>query len=591
MAREVSNPSTSLRIIGNAGLTYEIIKGLNLRVNAGIDNSWDKSDYYAPRTVTFGQPAGVASKSYSNSLSFINENLLTYAKRGNQHSFDVLGGVTYQSNKSESLSSGTATGFVTDVFHNNNIQSATNRARSSTGYGDSKLVSYIGRVNYNYEEKYFATVTGRYDGSSVFGEDNKFAFFPSGAVAWRISQEAFMRDITAVSNLKLRVSYGAAGNQAIASYQTLARLGNTCVIFDNQLNTVFVQSSLENKGLKWETTRQFDLGFDLGLYKERIQLTADYYSKKTSDLLLNVTLPPSSGFGTVLQNVGAVQNKGFEFQLTSRNLVGVVDWTSVLTVSHNKTKVLNLGKDAQGKPITYKEVGPGGNWFPMIVGQSMSQLYGQTVIGVYQTDQDAVNGGEPQKKAGDYQFKDTNGDKVVDDNDRTVLSHLEPKFTFGFNNNIGYRHFDLSLLFVGSYGNDIANEFRKYNLTMNGNWTPSREAFENRWRGPGTSNSVDKPSANSGSYIRDYANSLWIEDGSYLRLKDITLGYTFSAQNSKAIKVSSVRVYISAQNYLTLTKYSGYDPEAMWNITGINGWDRGVYPSMKSITAGAKVNF
>ncbi len=591
MARDLWQPSNSLRIIGNVGFTYEIINGLKLKVNAGIDNSWNKSDYYAPTTISFGQPDGVASKSYSNGITFINENLLAYTKNFHNHYVDAVAGVTYQSSKYENLGSGTARGFITDLYQNNNIQSATTKGQPFTGYSDNKLVSYLGRINYNFSGKYYATFTGRYDGSSKFGENNKFAFFPSGALAWRISQENFMHNIKSVSNLKLRASYGLSGNQAIGSYQTLSSVNNVQVIFDNLPNVGYVQGSLDNKDLKWETTKQLDLGIDLGLFNERIQFTADYYSKKTTDLLLNVTLPPSTGFGSVLQNVGAVQNRGFEFQLTTNNITGIVKWASVLTFTHNRTKVLDLGKEADGSPIAYKEIGPGGNWFPMIVGQSMSQLYGYKVIGVYQTNEEAVKNGEPTKKAGDYKFLDMDGNGVIDGDDRITLSHLEPKFTFGFNNRIEYKNFDLSLLFVGSCGNDVVNEFRKYNITMNGNWTPSRAAFDQRWRGEGSSNSIDKPSVNSGSSIRDYANSLWVENGSYLKLRDITLGYNFSSALLKSIKISAIRIYVSAQNYITFTNYSGYDPEASWNVTAINGWDRGVYPSMKSVTAGVKVNF
>lgn len=591
MARELWNPSNSLRLIGNSAFNYEIIQGLKLRVSAGIDNTWGRSDYFAPPTITFGQPGGVASVGYSNSTTFITENTISYQKGFGKHNIDAVAGISYQSSVAKNLSSGTATGFISTVYQDNNIQSATTKALPGTGYGDNKLVSYIGRVNYNYNGKYFATVTGRYDGSSVFGENNKFALFPSGALAWNVSKESFMQDIPVLSNLKLRTSYGISGNQAIGSYQTLAQINNVNVVFNNQYYTGYTQGSLENKALKWETTRQFDLGIDLALFNDRIQLTADYYDKKTSNLLLNVTLPPSTGFGTVLENVGAVRNRGDEFQLTTQNTVGVVKWTSVLTYSHNDNKILDLGKDAQGKPITYKEVGAGGNWFPMILGQPMSQLYGQQVIGVYQSDGEAVKDGEPQKHAGDYRFLDYNHDGVVDDNDKHVLTHMNPKFTFGFNNTISYKNFDLSVLFVGSYGNDIVNEFRKYNLTLNGLWTPTQQAFDNRWKGPGTSNAGDKPSINSMQYTRDYANSLWVEDGSYLRLRDITLGYTFSSKALKAVKISSLYLYVSAQNYLTITKYSGYDPEASWASSIVNGWDRGVYPSMKSLTAGVKVNF
>jgi TonB-linked SusC/RagA family outer membrane protein len=591
ISRELYNPSNSIRLIGNVTLNYEIVSGLSLKINNGIDGSYTKTDYYAPSTLSIGQPGGVAYKNYSNDATFINEDLLTYRKKIENHSFDVLAGITYQSSRSENLNSGSAITFINNVYQDNNLAAAATKAQPGTGYSNSKMVSYLGRINYDFSRKYFVTLTGRYDGSSKFGENNKFAFFPSGSLAWRLSEEQFMKSIEAISNLKIRASYGFSGSQAINPYQTLAQLSNTSVIFNSQIFTGFQQSALANPGLKWETTGQFDLGIDMGVLKDRIQLTADYYNKKTTNLLLNVTLPSSTGFGTVLENVGAVQNRGIEMQLTTNNLIGVFKWTSVLTISHNRTKILDLGKDALGNPITYKEIGAGGNWFPMITGNSMSQLYGYKVLGVYQTDAEAIANGEPGKKAGDYKFWDRDGNGIVDGNDRSILTHLEPKFTFGFNNTFEFKNFDLSLLFVGSYGNNIVNEFRKYNITMNGNWAPTQEAFDKRWKGPGTGNDFDKPSINSGSSIRDYANSLWVENGNYLRLRDITLGYTVSPHILQSIKISSVRIYVSAQNYFTLTKYSGYDVEAAWSYASINGWDRGVYPSNKSWTCGLRVNF
>ena len=591
ISNELYNPSNSIRLIGNVALNYEILTGLKLRMSAGIDGSYNKTDYYAPSIISIGQPGGKAYKNYSNDATFIQEDMLTYNKSFQNHNIEALGGFTFLSAKAENLNSGTAGIFITDIYKNNNLNASTTKALPSTGYSDNKMISYLGRLNYNYSGKYFLTLTGRYDGSSKFGKNNKFAFFPSGAIAWKVSHESFMENFKTISNLKLRATYGTSGSQAISSYATLERLSNNSAIFNSAINTGFIQSTLANPGLKWETTGQLDLGIDLGVFNERIQLTADYYNKKTTDLLLNVTLPSSTGFGTVLQNVGAVQNRGYETQLITRNFTGEFKWTSKLTISHNRTKLLDLGKDAIGNPITYKEVGTGGNWFPMILGNSMSQLFGYKVIGIYQTDAEAVANGEPGKKAGEYKFWDRDGNKIVDGNDRFTLTNLEPKFTYGFDNTFEYKNFDLSLLFVGSYGNDIVNEFRKYNITMNGKWAPTREAFDKRWKGPGTGNDFDKPSMNSGTSIRDYANSLWVENGNYLRLRDITIGYTFLPRILQSIKISSLRVYVSAQNFLTLTKYSGYDVEASWSAASINGWDRGVYPSSKSLTGGLSVNF
>jgi TonB-linked SusC/RagA family outer membrane protein len=590
IANEEYRYNPSLRLIGNVQLAYTIANGLKLKLNAGIDNSWSKGDYYAPRNLSLYVNGG-ASQNYSTSSTFVNENLLTYNKAFGKHSLDVVAGITYQTSKGSSLNSGTASGFLTDIYQDNNLGAASVKAQPGTNYSDSRLLSYLGRINYAYDGRYLLTLTARYDGSSRFSESHKYGFFPSGAVGWRISEEKFMQQVKPISNLKLRASYGLSGNQAIGSYQTLGQLNNTNVTFNNQPVTGYYLSRLENKNLKWETTRQLDLGIDLGLFKNRIQFTADYYSKKTVDLLLNVTLPTSSGFSSVLQNVGSVGNKGFEFQLTTQNLTGQLSWTTVLTFSHNKTKILDLGKDALGNPITYKEVGTGGNWFPMILGQSMQQLFGYKVLGIYQSDAEAVANGEPTKKAGDYKFQTSQGGILPNDN-RLLLSHFEPKFTFGFNNNISYKNFSLSVLLVGSYGNDIANEFRKYNITLNGKWTPTKEAFDNRWQPGKTTAKFDRPQfENSGSTIRDYANSLWIENGSYLRFRDITLAYDIPATGLKAIKISSAQVYVSVQNYITITKYSGYDPEASWQAATINGWDRGNYPGTKGITAGLKVNF
>ncbi len=592
------NPSGNLRLLGNVNLSYRIVEGLKLNVSAGLDHGSNKSESYFPANITLGQGAdadgqpafGRASRNYGSGYSFLNENTLEYGTQLGGHNLNVIAGLTYQDSRNDGLNSGTALGFLSDVFGANNIQAAVTKALPSTSFGDNKLVSYLGRANYNFDSKYYVTLTGRYDGSSRFGANNKFAFFPSGALAWAVSEEDFLKDSEAVSNLKLRVSYGFSGNQAISNYQTLANLSAVDVAFNNVLNTGFSLSALDNRDLRWETTQQLDAGLDIGLLRGRLDLTLDWYDKRTKDLLLGVDLPGSSGFSRVLQNIGEVQNRGFEFQASLLQDFGQVSWNPTLTLSHNRTKVLDLGSDAYGNPIQMMEIGTGGNWFPTIVGQSMMQLYGYTVEGIYQTDAEAVANGEPTKKAGDYRFKNWDGQGVVNDaDDRTVLSNFEPKFTFGFNNRFTYRRFDFSFLVVGSYGNDIANEFRKYNITMNGSWTPTRALYEQRWQGSG--NGVDKPSANSGSAVRDYANSLWLEDGSYLRLRDVAIGYSFSPRMFRSGKASSIRAYVSLQNMLTFTNYSGYDPEVSWASASIVGWDRGNYPSTKSITAGLNVTF
>lgn len=606
ISKEVLNKNANLRLIGNTALNYNITGALKLMLSAGVDAGYSKGDYFAPRTITIGNRQetvggvgvplpGVASKSYSNSSSFVTENTLSYFKTFNtKHTVDAVAGITYQKTRSENLS-GSANGFVTDDLANNNLgaTTATIRNGAGSGYSDFSLLSYLARINYNFDGKYLLTLTGRYDGSSKFGEANKYAFFPSGALAWNVDKEAFMENVKAISSLKLRTSYGLAGTQAINPYQTLSSAASRNVNLGGSTYTGYVLNSLPNISLKWETTRQFDLGMDIGVLKNRILLSADYYHKRTENLLLPVVLPPSIGFDRAISNVGALQNTGFEFQLTTTNITNKnLNWTSVLTLSHNKNKVLNLGVNPlTGEKVTFLEFGTGGNWFPMIVGQGMSELYGNRVVGVYGSKQEAIANGEPSKNAGDYKFENRGGTgHIVGAADRVTLSHLQPKFTFGFNNNLTYKNFDLSVLIVGSYGNDIVNEFRKYNLSLTDRWVPTYEAYNGRWQKAGD-NKFDKPSTNSGGAIRDYANSLWVENGSYLRVRDMTLGYNFSPQTLKRLKIPAIRVFVSAQNYITITKYSGYDPEAAWSSAAVNGWDRGVYPSVKSLTAGLKITF
>lgn len=595
------NSSNSLRIIGSSSISYEIIDGLKFKSSIGIDHSYNKGDLYYPGNISLGQKTdpngqpifGVAQKSYGSTFTLVNENILEFQRNWGDHKLDAVGGITYQSSKSDDLNSGSGIGFLSDIYLNNNISSAIIKALPSSNWQDNRLMSFLGRTNYSFKDKYYLTLTGRYDGSSRFGASNKFAFFPSAAIAWAISNEEFLKDHLWISNLKLRSSYGESGNQAINNYQTLANISNTDVVFNNEINTAFILASLENSNLKWETTRQFDFGLDFSLLNNRLEFVFDYYNKKTKDLLLNVTLPGSGGFGSVLQNVGVVQNRGIEFLISGTPILKEnFKWTSSFNLSANKTKVLDLGNDAYGNPIEYKEIGAGGNWFPTIVGESRMQLYGYTIEGVYKTDQEAIDNGEPNKKAGDYKFKNWDNKGVINDSeDRTVLSKLEPDFTFGFNNKFSIKNFDFSFLLVGSVGNDIVNEFRKYNITLNGEWVPTYEAFNNRWSNNSTDSKFDKPSNKSGSSIRDYPSTLWVENGTYVRLRDVTLGYTFPSRFANSIKLSNIRVYISAQNFLTFTNYTGYDPEVSWSSASINGWDRGNYPSSKSFIAGLRVEF
>jgi len=442
------------------------------------------------------------------------------------------------------------------------------------------------------KEKYMLTLTGRYDGSSKFGENNKYALFPSGALAWRMSEEDFMKQIEWISNLKLRASLGQAGNQAIAPYQTLDRLTTNVPVFGSGQRVGFVASGFSNQGLKWETTTQTNLGLDLSIIENRVGIVMDFYKKNTTDLLYNASLPPSSGYSSSIRNVGEIENKGFELELSYRNLKGAVRWNSSLNITVNRGKVVDLGKDNNGNTIERIDspIG-GGNWFPLFLGQSPSQLYGFVIDGIYQTDAEAA-ALEPGKKAGDYIIKDIKPDGVINGDDQTMLTHLEPKFILGMNNEISYKNFELSFLLVGSYGNDIVNEFNKYYTALGGKWNVTKEAWNNRWTGPGSTGTYAAASSNAPSYITfGSPSTLWVEDGSYLRLKDIKLAYTIPAQVTQKLKIEHVTVYVSGSNLITWTNYPHYDPEASWTSSSVNGWDRGIYPSAKAVMGGIQVTF
>jgi len=393
------------------------------------------------------------------------ENTLTWNKELNAHNrLNVVAGTSWQSTKDKSFSA-SGQGFPDDVYLNN-LSSAAVTLPATGLSSTSSLLSFYMRANYALYDRYLLTFTGRSDASSKFPKENRVGYFPSGGVAWRVSQENFMKTVNAVSNLKLRTSYGKSGNQAITPYQTLPRVTSTNLNFNNQSNTGYTLGGLANPSLKWETTSEFDLGVDLGLWHDRVQFVADYYNKTTKDLLLAFPIPASTGFGSVTQNAGSVQNRGFEFQLITNNIAtGSFKWTSILTFSHNKNKLLSLGNNSFGKPITYQEIGTAGaNWFPDSVGFGMNELYGYKITGIYQTDQEAIDNGEPNKHAGDYKElnRHPQTNHVIDGTDRMILTHLQPKFTFGFNNSFSWKNFDLTLMIVGSYGNDIVNEFRKY---------------------------------------------------------------------------------------------------------------------------------
>ena len=593
MAELYKNQNINSRLLANLSLSWDIIEGLNFRVNAGAEVVASESDRYIPIGLSAGgQLDGDASKSKSNYYTLINENILTYNKTFNDiHALNVMGGITFQSYEYNSLS-GSGTGFLRDVYETNNLGVAMTPGIPSSGYSDYRMASFLGRVNYGLMDRYLLTVTARYDGSSKFSKNHKFAFFPSAALAWRVSEEGFMKDMEWWSNFKVRTSVGQTGNQSISPYQTFARLGTSSPVFGNGKVIGFGLSSIANDDLKWETTTQTDLGIDLGFLDNRINFAFDYYWKQTRDLLYSATLPPSSGFSSMLRNIGRIDNKGFEISINTVNMKGKVNWTTSLNISSNKSIVKDLGTDVYGNKIERMDapIG-GGNWFPLFLGKAPFQLYGYEIEGIYQTDEEARLNGEVTKHAGDYRYKEIDGKPGITTGDKTILANTQPKFTFGLTNTINWNNFELSFLVTGSIGGDIVNEFNKSITNIGGTWNVRKDAWEGRWQ-EGKGGKYARASASTKDYLAfGDPNSIWVEDGSYVRFKDIKLSYTLPSSWFSGSKKPNVSLYVSGQNLITITGYSHYDPEASWTGSAVNGWDRGVYPSAKSYTLGLNVKF
>ena len=594
MAELYKNKTVNSRLLANMSLIYEIIDGLTFRVNAGAEVNAGSSDRYIPIGLSAGGKLdGDASKSKSNYYTIINENILTYDKRFNKnHALNLMGGVTFQTYQYNDLG-GSGTGFLRDVYETNNLGVASTPGTPSSGYSDYRMASFLGRANYNLMERYLLTVTARYDGSSKFSKNHKFAFFPSAALAWRLSEENFMQDIDWLSNLKLRASIGQTGNQSISPYQTFARLGTSGPIFGDGKDIGFGLSSMANDDLKWETTTQTDIGVDFGFFSNRLNIGFDYYWKQTRDLLYNATLPPSSGYSSMLRNLGRIDNKGFEISINTINMKGKVNWTTNLNITSNKSIVKDLGSDVYGNKIQRIDapIG-GGNWFPLFVGKAPFQLYGYEIEGIYQTDEEARLNGEATKKAGDYRYKDTDGKAGITTGDKTIIANTQPKFTFGLTNIVNWNNFELSFLLIGSVGGDIVNEFNKSITNIGGTWNIRKDVWENHW----TPENPNAKYARASVATKDYLafgdpSSVWVENGSYLRFKDIKLAYTLPSQWFAGSRKPNISVYLSGQNLITITSYSHYDPEASWTSSAVNGWDRGVYPSAKSFTLGLQVKF
>ncbi len=584
------------RVLGNVYLNYRIFKDLEFRTSFGIDGLNTKSNTFSPNYLKRSEGSnGSAVISTLQAMTWLNENTLTYNKEINKnHKLNVLVGQTLQKFRNEALV-GMALNFSDNRTGWHSLASAEDPQNPINYESEWSMISYLGRINYNLFGKFLFTLSGRVDGSSKFPKGNKYGFFPSGAVAWRLSDEKFIKDIEFISDLKLRVSYGVIGNQSIPPYQSLAlvmpmgegvfNVGNSSEVILGRL-----PGSYPNPDLKWESTKQANLGLDLSLFNNRVSLTTEVYQKKTFDLLLSSPIPHTTGFDATLLNIGNIQNNGFEFDLRTVNTTGKFGWNSSLNFSVVRNKVINLaGEDDIN-------LGVGGNI--LREGEPVGTFFGYQFDGIFQSDAEAANSAVLKSqiaKAGDRRYKDISGpngtpDGVIDEFDRTIIGSAQPDFIWGFNNDFSYRNFSLSVFFQGSQGNEMVN-MNLINLeNPNGQQNMLAEAGLNRWTPTNPSNTYPRALANS---IDNAFSSRFVEDASYIRLRSVSLSYNVPSLILKKIGVSDLRLYVSGANLWTSTKYSGYNPEgnAYGSTTNIVGVDSGGYPLAKTYMIGTRIGF
>ena len=611
----------------NGYVAYDILKGLKLKISGGFTNDSRNSDQFNNSNSRYGSPISNdkvnATVQRMQRLTWLNENVLTYQTRVKKHhAINSLFGVTFQNSDYESYSFKT-TNIPNESLGmagmNEGIPSTTTSLKSSWS-----MMSYLARINYDYKSKYYATASFRADGSSKFSKKNRFGYFPSGSLAWTFTQEEFMKKMSNVlSNGKLRLSWGLTGNNRVGEYDyydMLAMLkakqgtyisngsnSSTVYPFENNLNSVGIAPiSILNEDLKWETTEQWNVGLDLDFFNERLGITVDWYLKTTRDLLLDAVLPQSTGFFSAMKNIGKIRNSGWELTLNTVNIqTKNFKWSSNFNIAFNKNKVLELAEN-QTALLTSAYFDQNYNAQPTYiskVGYPMGMMYGYIYEGTYKYDDFYNSGGtytlrpdvpaytgETNTQPGMPKYKDVNGDGKIDSSDRTFIGRGQPIHTGGFTNDFSYKGFDLSIFFQWSYGNDILNANRLFFENVNGKKDLNQFAsYADRWTPENPESDIPAATKSSSNQV---VSSRVIEDGSFLRLKTVTLGYNIPTKYTQRWKIANARVYVAGQNLWTLTGYSGYDPEVSIRNSAITpGLDYSAYPRAYAVNFGVSLGF
>jgi TonB-linked SusC/RagA family outer membrane protein len=575
------------RVLANAYLNYELLKGLFVKGNIALDKGAETRSRYSPTTISSTATASGTSSSVDN-YSWTAEATLNYSKTlFNDHHIELLAGYSAQQFEQESNSI-TGTNFPSDdVEYLSASTSITSGSSNTTAYS---LLSTIGRVNYNFRGKYLLSGAVRRDGSSRFGARSRYGNFPSVSAGWIISNESFMERFRSISLLKIRASYGITGNNNIGNYTSIAQVANSNYVLRGVLVPGATINTLQNPDLRWERNKQMDIGVDVTLFNNRVSFTYDYYHKLSDGLIQDRPIPRASGYSSVSSNVGVLEFWGHEFTLSGAILTGAVNWNASLNMSFDRNKIKTLlapGFFRRNNTIT-------SDYYRNQEGHSLGEFYGFVFEGLYK-DEDDLNNSPRYGNAsavGTIKMKDVVEDKVINESDRTFIGNPNPDFLFGFSHQLSYKNFDLSVTMAGSYGGKILNPSKWAYLTNLDGARGLLAAVKDRWR------SKDEPG--SGIYPRTLSNttalgrsvnSQWVEDGSYLSVKNITLGYTLPLKNNMSLK--NVRVFGSIQHALIWTKYTGINPEV--SLNGLNGTgigiDENAYPVPRVFAIGLSASF
>ncbi|RZK77810.1 MAG: TonB-dependent receptor [Pedobacter sp.] len=606
--RNEYNPSFVNAILANAYAEYKFLNYFTFKATGGVTKRDTRREIFNNSNTRSGNLLS-GSNGINGSIinydvnNFLNENTLNFKRNiGKVHSINAVAGFTIQQISSAS------SGFAATQVPNESLgisgieEGIPSRVYSTSS--KSALMSFLTRVNYGYKSKYLFTASIRADGSSKFAPGNKWAYFPSGSFAWVLSDEPFMKKIPVISSAKVRASYGLTGNNRVTDFAYLSSyqiISNSGYNFNNGPVNGTIPNLLGNENLKWETTAQSDIGIDVSLFKNRISITADYYNKKTYDLLINSSLAPSQGFLNGIRNIGKVGNKGFEFTLNTVNVKNkAFSWNSSFNISFNRNKVLELTEE---DPSILSRVNWGNfnNAYPYIAipGRPIAQFYGyvwdcvyqysdfnQLANGSYVLKDNVPNNGQSRAtvQPGFIKYKDINGDGQVNGFDQTIIGNPNPTHTGGFSNNFSYKGFDLNIFLQWSYGNDVLNANRiEFEGGENRNSLNMFASYANRWTPENQTNDLYKVYG-QGPLVY---SSRTIEDGSYLRLKTVSLGYNLPASLLKKVKIKNFRIYASGQNLYTWTNYSGLDPEVSTHATALTpGFDWSAYPKARTVIFG-----